>query len=107
MNPFLYRLQDTLLGGFVLFSYASLILYAFGVTLVSPQHMQAVNQYVQVYLAIFLLLRFHPFRYQMHVGFTELDRKVVFSAALFLLSTSILNNYVSNLKNAVSTTIHG
>lgn len=104
MNPLLYKIQDVLLTGFIIFSYASLVLYALGRPLLSPHTMQLINEYVQVYLVIFLLLRFHPFRHHLRVPFTELDRKVVFSAALFLLSTSILNRYVSNLKNAVTRT---
>jgi hypothetical protein len=36
-----------------------------------------------------LLLRFNPFR---KVEFTELDRKIVFSAAIFIFTTTAINS---------------
>ena len=42
-----------------------------------------------MYISGFLLLRFNPFR---KVEFTELDRKIVFSSAIFIFTTTAINS---------------
>ena len=41
--------------------------------------------------------RFNPFR--TYYEFTELDRKIAFSAGAFILTTTVLNQYLLLLKN--------
>ena len=50
--------------------------------------------YMKYYVTIFLLIRFNPFT---NNTFTEFDRKVVFSSAIFLLTTTAFNEYAKQL----------
>jgi hypothetical protein len=43
--------------------------------------------------------RFNPLR--THYEFTDLDRKIAFSAGLFILTTTALNQYLLDIKNKV------
>jgi hypothetical protein len=82
--------------------YLTWILYIailFGVSSKAPQYLDDLQYYVKIYVSLFLIYRFNPFR---RVRFTGLDAKVAFSAGVFLLTTttinSILENYLSIIK---------
>jgi hypothetical protein len=45
---------------------------------------------MKYYVTGFLLIRFNPF---VKTDFTEFDRRIVFSSALFLLATTAFNQY--------------
>lgn len=82
--------------------YLTWILYIailFGVSSKAPQYLDDLQYYVKIYVSLFLIYRFNPFR---RVKFTGLDAKVAFSAGVFLLTTttinSILENYLSIIK---------
>jgi hypothetical protein len=44
--------------------------------------------------------RFHPFK--KHYEFTDLDRKITFSAGLFIFTTTLLNQYLLDVKNKIT-----
>ena len=71
----------------------------FGISSKAPQYLDDLQYYVKIYVSLFLIYRFNPFR---RVKFTGLDAKVAFSAGVFLLTTtainSILQNYLSIIK---------
>lgn len=82
--------------------YLTWILYIailFGISSKAPQYLDDLQYYVKIYVSLFLIYRFNPFR---RVKFTGLDAKVAFSAGVFLLTTtainSILQNYLSIIK---------
>ena len=82
--------------------YLTWILYIailFGVSSKAPQYLDDLQYYVKIYVSLFLIYRFNPFR---RVKFTGLDAKIAFSAGVFLLATttvnSILQNYLSIIK---------
>ena len=82
--------------------YLSWILYIailFGLSSKAPQYLDDLQYYVKIYVSLFLIYRFNPFR---RVKFTGLDAKIAFSAGVFLLATttvnSILQNYLSIIK---------
>jgi hypothetical protein len=82
--------------------YLTWILYIailFGVSSKAPEYLDDLQYYVKIYVSLFLIYRFNPFR---RVKFTGLDAKVAFSAGVFLLTTttinSILQNYLSIIK---------
>ena len=56
-----------------------------------------ISYYVRIYICLFLIWRFNPLRE--HYEFTDLDRKIAFSAGLFILSTTALNKYIESVKN--------
>lgn len=73
--------------------YASYILYFiayFQIDYYNPQYLETLEGVMKYYVIGFLIIRFNPF---IHTKFTEFDRKVVFSSALFLLATTTFSEY--------------
>lgn len=71
-------------------SIITVVLYiaiVFGLWSSAPEYLGDFQYYVKIYVALFLIYRFNPFR---HVKFTSLDRRIAFSAGVFLLGTSLL-----------------
>lgn len=102
-NKVLHRFQS---NAFTFTIYLSWILYlsiALGLYANAPEYLDTLHSFVKVYISLFLIYRFNPFR---RVRFTELDAKIAFSSGLFLLGTTainqILENYVSTIKNYFS-----
>jgi hypothetical protein len=82
--------------------YITWVLYvviALGLSANAPQYLDDLQYYIKLYVSIFLIYRFNPFR---RVKFTGLDAKIAFSAGVFLLATtainSVLNNYLTELR---------
>jgi hypothetical protein len=61
--------------------------------------METIDYYVRIYICLFLLWRFNPFR--KINKFTELDRKIAFTAGLFILTTTALNKYLDDAKEKI------
>jgi hypothetical protein len=59
----------------------------FGIT--KPSIVTILDYYLKIFLALYLLYRFNPFRKEFE--FKELDRRVAFSAGVFIFTTTILN----------------
>jgi hypothetical protein len=74
-----------------------------GVSVNAPSYLDNVDYYAKIYVSLFLLYRFNMFR---KITFTDLDRKIVFSAGLFLFATTALNElltqYLDPLKAKIS-----
>jgi hypothetical protein len=89
-------------NAFDIIIYLTWILYisiVLGLSANAPEYLDTLQSCVKLYVSLFLIIRFNPFR---RVKFTNLDAKIAFSAGIFLLGTtaidSILNNYLSNIK---------
>jgi hypothetical protein len=83
------------------------ILYAvsiLGFSRNASDYIQTLDYYVKIYVSLFLIYRFNPLRSR--IQFTELDRKIVFSAGLFILTTtaisSIAMQYLDKAKTKIS-----
>lgn len=98
----LYKVQDFWFNVFIIITYFLYILFAIGIFKSAPQYLEKLDYYVKIYISIFLLWRFNPFR---KIIFTELDRKIAFSAGIFLFTTSavnkILTTYLIDAKNTL------
>lgn len=73
--------------------YISMIL---GLSANAPQYLDDLQYYVKMYVSLFLIIRFNPFR---KVSFTELDGRIAFSAGVFLLATTAINTIVQTYLN--------
>jgi hypothetical protein len=84
---------------FIILTYIVYVATLLGITKTAPQYLSELDKYVKIYIALFLIWRFNMFR---KIEFTELDRKIIFSAALFLLATTVVNNilvtYLTQIK---------
>jgi len=70
-----------------------------GIVDTAPEYIDTLESYIKVYVALFLVLRFN--KYTGTSTFTPLDRKIVFTAGLVVLSTSALNWLVDSYKKEV------
>jgi hypothetical protein len=99
----LYEIQNTAFNFIIFISYFLYFLIVIGVSAKAPQYLEDIQYWVKIYISLFLIYRFNFFR---KIQFTELDRKVAFSAGLFLFTTTIfdqiLTNYWKKIKAFIS-----
>ena len=102
-NKKIHRLQSQVFTVIIYLTWILYIAIALGLSASAPQYLDDLQYYVKIYICLFLIYRFNPFR---RVQFTELDSRIAFSAGLFLLATtaigSFLKNYLKQIKNFVS-----
>jgi hypothetical protein len=88
--------QDKMFNIFIITTYSLLILSAFGVFKSAPIYLENIDYYVKIYICLFLIWRFNPIRSK--IEFTNLDRKIAFSAGLFILTTTVIKKYILFIK---------
>lgn len=98
-NEGIYFVHDKFFTGFLFISYILIFASFFGLSNSAPEYLATLDYYIRVYTCLFLIWRFNPFRTL--DKFTELDRKITFSAGLFILTTTALNNYVVYVNDKV------
>jgi len=98
----LHQIQNILFNAFIFMNYFLYGLFSLGLAAKAPQYLDTLDYYVKIYISLFLLWRFNPFR---TIQFTDLDRKIVFSSGLFLFSTTVINQilitYLTNIKKYI------
>ena len=83
-----------LLFDFALYlSYFLYIIAYFRLEHYNPKYSHLLEQIIKYYIIGFLLIRFNPFTKN---TFTEFDRKIVFSSAIFLLTTTTITAYAKD-----------
>jgi hypothetical protein len=95
----IHRLQEILFNIFIVTTYSLIILSFLGLSQSAEEYLQSLDYYVRIYICLFLIWRFNPFRSSYE--FTDLDRKIAFSGGLLILTTSALNTYLSDIKNII------
>jgi hypothetical protein len=92
-----FHYQEMLFDIFIIVSYLIYILLGIGFLSTYPTFLTYMNNIIRIYICFFILDRFNPFR---NIKCTSLDRKVVFSSGLLILTTFILNEHtINNVKN--------
>jgi len=98
-----YKTQHIIFNLVTIAIYLLTALTMFGVSTSAPEYLNILRSGIQLYVGVFLLYRFHPFRTNVDT-FSELDRKVVFTAGAFIAMTTILgttlNRYMNKAKNS-------
>lgn len=64
---------------------------ALGLLTKKPEILNKIDYVLKIFISIFLVWRFNPV---FPAKFTEFDRKVVFSAGLFIFTITIVNMYL-------------
>ncbi len=86
------------------FSYVLYFITLIGISYINPKYLSLLQTILKYFVILFLLFKFHPF--QKNVNFTNFDREIVFSSALFLLATSslteIVKQYFNKIKNYIN-----
>ena len=62
-------------------------------------YLNDVDYYFKVYICLFLIWRFNPFR--KFETFTNLDRKIAFHSGVFILTATLLQQYINDIKSKV------
>ena len=103
-NPFLYKLHYYFIKSFDIITILIIILYTIGVINAEPVDFIKFNYFLKILLGFYLIYRFNSFR-KNPVEFTDIDRKICFSAGLFIIVISfadIIGDYIKNLRSDVA-----
>jgi len=100
-KKFLHNIQDKFFNVFIFVSWTLIILSSLGFSQYAPKFLEDLDYYIRIYICLFLMWRFNPFR--THYEFTDLDRKIAFSAGLFILTTTALNKYLIEAQSSLHT----
>lgn len=102
-NNNIHKFQNNAFDIIVYITWILYIAIALGLSANAPQYLDTLQSFVKLYVSLFLIIRFNPFR---RVKFTQLDAKIAFSAGIFLLATTALNgilqNYLYKLKDYIN-----
>jgi len=88
-----YEFQDKVFDYVTFFSYFLYIVVALGLSASAPQYLDDLLFYIKLYVSIFLIYRFNPFR---RTKFTPLDAKIAYNAGIFLLVTIAINSVIKS-----------
>lgn len=93
-----HKVQEHIFDFTFLIIYFLYFLIALGLSATAPKYLSFLDYYVKIYVSLFLIWRFNPFR---HVKFTSLDKKIAFNAGIFVLfaTTSINQILISYFKS--------
>jgi hypothetical protein len=94
----LHKFQEYMFNFIFLIIYFLYFIIALGLSATAPKYLSFLDYYIKIYVSLFLLLRFNPFR---KLKFTRLDKQIAFSAGFFILSatTSINTKIINYIKN--------
>lgn len=81
--------QENLYNLIIISIYLLYFFIFFNISDSAPMYLVIIDGIFKLYVCIFLIVRFNPFR--KIVSFNYLDRKVAFSAGLFLFTSNVLN----------------
>ncbi len=85
----------------IILSYLLYIAFMFSLFASAPEYLHDINKILRIYISLFLIWRFNPWA---TIEITSLDIKIIFTAALYLLSTAvteILFVHVTKIKHFV------
>lgn len=89
----LYDFQNVMYNIIIYVTWILYILVSLGLSLNAPEYLDTLQYYVKIYVSLFLMYRFNPFR---HVRFTNLDAKIAFTAGALLFTTTYINAIIQN-----------
>lgn len=94
-----HKFQELLFDLIINVSYFLIVLSFLGLSESAKAYLSKLDYYLRIYICIFLMWRFNPLRTEYE--FTDLDRKITFSAGAFILTTTALNEYLDIIKAKV------
>ena len=98
----LYNIQNRFFDIIIILSWILYLLIALRLSVKAPDFLDDLEYYIKIYVSLFLLYRFMPFR---KIKFTDLDRKIAFNAGIFLFSATTINSilltYIKQIKSYI------
>lgn len=98
----LNEFQTNIFNMSVIATWVLYIFIALGLSVKAPEYLDTLQYYVKLYVSLFLMYRFNPFR---HVKFTNLDAKIAFTAGALLFTTTYINAIIQNYLQDISSFI--
>ena len=96
------KFQEKIFGYIIFSTYLLYFIVLFGLSTQAPTYLSYLEVFIKIYVSLFLIIRFNPFT---NTKFTNLDRRIAFSAGLFIFSTSIISeliiNYLDKIKKFI------
>jgi hypothetical protein len=84
--------------GALVFTYVLITLFILGLGgNKTKDYLSNLNYFMKIYVCILLIFRFNPL---VSTKFTQFDRRLVFTSALFLLSTTTIEEIISYINKA-------
>jgi len=84
-------------------NFTYIILFSlFGVVILEQNYIKQYNRLVQMFVCVFLLIKFHPFREH---SLKEGDSNIIFGSAFFLLFNLGIIQYMNTTMNTVEKTL--
>jgi len=96
----IHEYQGIFFDFFIYLSYILIFISSIGIFQLDPKYLNSLEYYIRIYICLFLIWRFNPLRSKYE--FTDLDRKIAFSAGAFILTTTALNKYLLQFKENVN-----
>jgi len=100
-NKDFYNFELNFLTFFSLITKVTFVLFIIGFFQTKNDYIIKFNFIVKVILALFLIYRFNSYR-KHKIEFTELDRKVCYSAGIYIILISfvdLVNNYIDIIRS--------
>ena len=77
--------------------YLTYFLVVFGIYQINPFYVAYFSKILQIFIAVFLIIRFHPFRkHQLY----EFDDKIIFGSGLLILSDLGVTSFIETILNS-------
>jgi len=94
--------KENVYSGLLYSSYVLYVIIFLGIYSNAPRYLTTITRVTQLYICGLLLVRFNPLR--VDIKFTDFDKQLVFSAAIFMFFTLVANvfaNYLQNVKSYI------
>ena len=80
----------------IIIIYGSYLLFLFGIYNVNPSYITSVFKYFEIFLCLFFIIRFHPFR---KAVLRDFDQYLIFVSGFIILTNVGIIEYIVNIVN--------
>ena len=89
-------LHEQLYNYILYISWGLYIITLLGISFFSPKYLSYFREFIKIYISGLLIYKFNPF-YNKTGNISEFDRKIVFSAGIYLLMTTTIISIIEKL----------
>jgi hypothetical protein len=103
-NKTIYNLEYGFITYFGYITKITVLLFMIGFFQTKPTSFLKINFVIKIIISLFLIYRFNSYRSD-KVKFTELDRKVAYSAGMYIFTISfidVLDPYVEKIRSEIT-----
>ena len=93
LSKSIYSFQNKTFNYVIMASYFLYAAVIIGLFAKAPQYLSTLQTYISIYVCLFLIIRFNPFN---KVKFNALDKKIAFSAGIYILTTTAITKLATD-----------